>query len=55
MEYELSSKANSKNPVEKHQTAAWANIETTKEISHVAEPNEWQISNAKEYVDENEK
>ena len=42
-------------PVEKHDTAAWANIE--KKISHsqVTVPSEEQTVNAKEHVDSNEK
>lgn len=42
-------------PIENHKTAAWANIEETKEISNVAQPSFTQSKNAKEYVDENEK
>ena len=41
--------------IEKHDTAAWANIEKTKSISQVTIPSELQIDNAKDYVDENEK
>lgn len=44
-----------KKPLENHKTAAWANIETTKSVSNVAEPNKMQTKNAKDYVDENEK
>jgi len=42
-------------PVEKHDTAAWANIENKKSHSQVTVPSEFQVINAKEYVDENEK
>lgn len=42
-------------PIEKHNTAAWANIEKTKPVSKVTMPNEKQVRNAKEYVDTNEK
>jgi hypothetical protein len=42
-------------PIEKQETAAWANIEKTKPLSDVAIPNESEVSNAKEYVDENQK
>ena len=42
-------------PVEKHDTAAWANIEKKKSHSQVTVPSEFQVINAKEYVDENEK
>jgi len=44
-----------KKPIENHKTAAWANIEETKELSNVATPSYTQTQNAKEYVDENEK
>jgi hypothetical protein len=44
-----------KMPIENHETAAWANIEKTKPLSNVAIPNEAEVINAKEYVDENEK
>lgn len=42
-------------PVEKHDTAAWANIEKKKSHSRVTIPSEFQITNAKIHVDENEK
>ena len=42
-------------PIEKHDTAAWANIEVSKPISNVTVPSEIQVRNAKEYVDTNEK
>ena len=42
-------------PIEKHETAAWANIESTKQISKVTMPSEEQVDNAKEHVDSNEK
>jgi len=42
-------------PIEKHETAPWANIEKTKPVSNVAIPNETEVINAKEWVDENEK
>jgi hypothetical protein len=42
-------------PVEKHDTAAWANIEGQNPSSQVTYPNEIQVRNAKEYVDTNEK
>lgn len=42
-------------PIEKHDTAAWANIERTKSLSDVTQPDEFQIINAKEYVDTNQK
>lgn len=44
-----------KTPVEKHTTAAWANIEKTKDLSNVAIPNEIEVLNAKQWVDKNEK
>lgn len=42
-------------PIEKHVTAAWANIESKKPVSDVTIPSEIQARNAKEYVDTNEK
>jgi hypothetical protein len=42
-------------PIEKHDTAAWANIEKTKPDSQVTIPSEVQVRNAKEHVDTNEK
>lgn len=42
-------------PIEKHDTAAWANIEKTKPVSNVAIPSETEVKNAKEWVDGNEK
>jgi hypothetical protein len=42
-------------PIEKHDTAAWANIESTKPDSNVTVPSEIQIRNNKEWVDTNQK
>lgn len=42
-------------PIEKHDTAAWANIQETKPVSNVTIPSEIQVRNAKEHVDTNEK
>lgn len=42
-------------PIESHDTAAWADIESRYPVSNVAKPSEMQVINAKEYVDENEK
>ena len=42
-------------PLEKHDTAAWANIEETKPVSNVSIPSELQVRNAKEHVDTNKK
>ena len=36
-------------PIEKHDTAAWANIEKTRRVSGT-EPGEQQVRNAKDYV-----
>ncbi len=44
-----------RNPIEKHHTAAWANIESKKPVSNVTLPSEVQIKNAKKHVDTNEK
>lgn len=42
-------------PIENHSTAAWANIKKTKRNSKVTMPDEFQVKNAKEYVDSNQK
>lgn len=42
-------------PIEKHNTAAWANIEKRKPESGISIPNEAQVKNAKEYADANKK
>lgn len=42
-------------PIEKHDTAAWANIEKLKPVSKVSVPDEFATKNAKEYVDANQK
>ncbi len=42
-------------PIEKHDTAAWANIEKTKSLSNVSMPSELQVDNAKEHADSNQK
>lgn len=42
-------------PIENHDTAAWANAKEHKPVSKVNMPDEIQIINAKEYVDENKK
>jgi len=44
-----------KTPVENHETAAWADIGRLKDVSRVNIPDEMQIIEAKEYVDENHK
>jgi hypothetical protein len=54
MSYNYKEKFNTM-PIEKHETAAWSNIKDTKPESNVAIPNEAEVINAKEYVDENEK
>ncbi len=44
-----------KRPVERHDNAAWANIEKQMPVSQVAIPNELDVIYAKEYVEENQK
>jgi len=41
--------------IEKHDTAAWADTMETKPVSKVTVPCEFNIGNAKEYVEENQK
>ena len=48
-------KNNKNNPIEKHDTAAWANKEKAKMHSNVNKPNETSVENAKKYVDNNHK
>lgn len=42
-------------PIEKHDTAVWANIEATKPVSKVTIPSDIQVRNNKEWVDSNQK
>ncbi|WP_352419764.1 DUF3787 domain-containing protein [Proteiniborus sp.] len=42
-------------PIEKQNTAAWANIEKKQPISNVPIPDYHQVKNAKEWVDSNQK
>ncbi len=42
-------------PIEKQDTAAWANIEKQQPVSNVPIPNYHQVKNAKEWVDSNQK
>lgn len=42
-------------PIEKHQTAPWANMESIKRISRVYRPSEMEVWNAKDWVDSNHK
>ncbi|KOA21498.1 hypothetical protein CLHOM_01690 [Clostridium homopropionicum DSM 5847] len=42
-------------PIERHETAAWANIETAKPVSKVSVPSDFQIGEAKDWVEENQK
>lgn len=42
-------------PIERHDTAAWANIEKEKPISDITVPSDFNMHNAKDYVDVNEK
>lgn len=42
-------------PIEKHDTAPWANMEKRKPLSNVNIPDEDEVMNAKEYVDSNQK
>jgi hypothetical protein len=42
-------------PIERHETAAWANIAETKNVSEVTIPSDFEVSEAKDWVDENHK
>lgn len=48
-------KNNMSTPVENHKTAAWANIENVKKDSRVPLPSTFEVENAKDWVDDNEK
>lgn len=55
MEKNIYKEKNMDTPIENHETAAWANIEKTKNVSRVPIPNEFEVKNAKDWVDENQK
>ncbi|MEA4827223.1 CDIF630_02480 family spore surface protein [Clostridium sp. JNZ J1-5] len=42
-------------PIERHETAAWANISEVKPVSQVTIPSEFDVSEAKDWVEENQK
>ncbi len=42
-------------PVERHDTAAWANIYKVREPSRINIPDEFEVENAKDWVDSNQK
>ena len=44
-----------KQPIEKHDTAAWADVNKKRPISNVTIPSEFAVENAKDWVDSNEK
>ena len=44
-----------KQPIEKHDTAAWADVKTKKPESNVTIPSDFAMENAKDWVDSNEK
>jgi len=44
-----------KTPIEKHYTAAWADIESSVPVSEVTLPSEEQVINAKEHVETDQK
>jgi len=46
---------NLQQPIEKQDTAAWANIEKTKDVSKVTIPSETQTNNNREWVNVNQK
>ena len=47
--------AHMRTPVENHSTAAWAGRNELKDVSCVNIPDEMQVMDAKDYVDENHK
>ncbi|MGE4284777.1 MAG: DUF3787 domain-containing protein [Clostridia bacterium] len=42
-------------PIERHDTAAWANIYKMKPVSQATVPSELEVRNAKEHADTNQK
>ena len=42
-------------PIEKHDTAAWANMEKQQRITNINLPSDFEVDNAKDHVDTNEK
>ncbi|HAA26308.1 MAG TPA: DUF3787 domain-containing protein [Ruminiclostridium sp.] len=46
---------NLQKPIERHNTASWADMRKTKRVSNVLIPTESGVINAKEYVDQNQK
>ena len=44
-----------KQPIEKHNTAAWADINENQPVSNVPLPSDFSVENAKDWVDTNEK
>lgn len=48
-------KKNPEKPVEKHDTAAWSDVQEVIPVSRVSLPTEKGVVNAKEWVDENQK
>ena len=46
---------NLQKPIERHNTASWADMRKTKRVSNVVIPTEKGVINAKEYVDQNQK
>ena len=44
-----------KQPIEKHDTAAWADVSRKKPVSNVTVPSNFAMENAKDWVDSNEK
>jgi hypothetical protein len=46
---------NMREPIEKHDTAAWANISEKKPVSNVPVPSDFETDYAKTWVEENKK
>jgi hypothetical protein len=44
-----------KQPIEKHDTAAWADVSKKQPVSNVTIPSDFAVENAKDWVDTNEK
>jgi hypothetical protein len=55
MNKDVSEKKPVTQPIEKHDTAAWADINENQPVSNVPMPSDFAVENAKKWVDTNQK
>lgn len=55
MNKDLSEKKPVRQPIEKHDTAAWADINENQPVSNVPMPSDFAVENARDWVNINEK